>query len=140
MNKNKNPNEHEPPPPHYKFYLGSRERYIHISSDFESGNIRLVRQLSEFNVRHTLPSTDSAALMTASKLTTGSTPKAGSTSECTASPKTPKANLQSAEFRPSWQSTYLRLHLDPGSQKLPSRLSRARAQPITVVSLGPHRH
>lgn len=50
MNKNKIPNEQVPPPASYKFYLGSRERYIHISSDFESGNIQLVRQMSEFNV------------------------------------------------------------------------------------------
>ena len=50
MNKNKDKNENEIPPTHYKFYLGSRERYIHICSDFEAGNIRLVRQMSQFNV------------------------------------------------------------------------------------------
>lgn len=51
MNKNKSNKEDSGPPPNfYKFYLGSRERYIHINSNFESGNIQLVRQMSEFYV------------------------------------------------------------------------------------------
>ena len=29
-----------------QFYLGSREKFITISSDFDSGNIRVVKQLS----------------------------------------------------------------------------------------------
>lgn len=39
------------PPRKFKFYLGSRERYITISSDFDSGNIDVVRQISEFQYR-----------------------------------------------------------------------------------------
>lgn len=99
MNKNKIPNEQVPPPASYKFYLGSSERYIHISSDFESGNIQLVRQMSEFNVSLLIYSTDSAASMMESKPIIGLTLKVGSTSECTASPKIPKENSLSAEYR-----------------------------------------
>lgn len=94
MNKNKDKNENEVPPSHYKFYLGSRERYIHLSSNFEAGNIQLVRQMSEFNVPTWSPSTGSAASTMVSKLTIESTPKVGSISECTVSPKTPKESLQ----------------------------------------------
>ena len=47
----------EKPPKKYKFYLGSKERYIIISSDFDSGNISLVRQISEFQVYHAYLST-----------------------------------------------------------------------------------
>ena len=41
------------PAKRYKFFLGSRERYILINCDFESGNIELVRQISEFQYRLT---------------------------------------------------------------------------------------
>jgi|JI9StandDraft_2_1071091.scaffolds.fasta_scaffold234636_2 hypothetical protein len=99
MNKNKDKNEGEPPQTNYKFYLGSRERYIHICSDFEGGNIQLVRQMSEFNVPKGPFSTDSAASMTESRPHTESTPKAGFISEHTASQKTQRANSQSAEFK-----------------------------------------
>lgn len=34
------------PPKKFKFYLGSKERYIIINSDFDSGNIDFVRQIS----------------------------------------------------------------------------------------------
>lgn len=30
----------------HRFYLGSNEKYIIISSDFDSGNIEIVRQIS----------------------------------------------------------------------------------------------
>jgi len=47
QSKSKSKNAPEDSPTNtYKFYLGSRERYLIISSNFESGNIQLVRQLS----------------------------------------------------------------------------------------------
>ncbi len=36
----------EKPAKRYKFYLGSRERFILINCDFDSGNIQLVRQIT----------------------------------------------------------------------------------------------
>ena len=33
-----------------RFYLGSRERYIVFNTDFDSGNIECIKQLSEFQV------------------------------------------------------------------------------------------
>jgi hypothetical protein len=94
MNKNnKKSNEDQTvPPTSYKYYLGSRERYIYINCDFEAANVQVVRQMSEFNVTPILHSTASAASTTDSKPVTGSTPKAGSTSAYTASPKTPRAS------------------------------------------------
>jgi hypothetical protein len=45
--KKQNERDNTPPPPKmFKFYLGSRERYIIIRSDFDSGNINFIRQIS----------------------------------------------------------------------------------------------
>jgi hypothetical protein len=84
MNKNnKNTNEDQAiPPTSYKFYLGSRERYIYINCEFEAANIQVVRQMSEFIVSLKLCSIGSTALMMDSKLATGSILKVGSISVC----------------------------------------------------------
>jgi hypothetical protein len=52
MNKNKKGSNEDDviPPTSYKFYLGSRERYIYINCEFEAANVQVVRQMSEFHV------------------------------------------------------------------------------------------
>ena len=49
--KKKDNDKNQKQPRRYKFFLGSRERYILINCDFESGNIELIRQISEFQYR-----------------------------------------------------------------------------------------
>ena len=93
------------PPTKFRFYLGSRERYITIRSDFDSGNIGVVRQISEFQVPAAISSTGSPASMTAPSPTIPSIAKAGSTFPFPVSPKTPRANSSSPKSKPSSQST-----------------------------------
>ncbi len=38
----------------HRFYLGSRERYVTLRADFDSGNIGLVKQIHEFYVCYCL--------------------------------------------------------------------------------------
>ena len=106
----------------YKFFLGSRERYIHIDCGFESGNIQLVRQMSEFHVRPPPFSIASAASMMESKRIIGSIPRAGFISVFMASLKIPKENSQLVECRHSWQSMYPFGNIVAISKELPSRL------------------
>ena len=80
------------PPTKFKFYLGSRERYITIRSDFDSGNIGLVRQISEFQVLLSISSTASPASTMAHILTTPLTTKAGSTFVYLVSPRILRAS------------------------------------------------
>ena len=89
----------EKPPKKYKFYLGSKERYIIISSDFDSGNISLIRQISEFQVHHAYLSTGWLAFVMALTLIIKLTLKVGFIFPSLASQQTPEESFLSPKFK-----------------------------------------
>lgn len=90
----------EKPPKRFKFYLGSKEKYITIRSDFDSGNIDVVRQISEFHVHYFIyVSIGSQVFMMVLLLTIVSIQRAGFTFQFLVFHAIQKASSLSQKFR-----------------------------------------